>query len=48
MKELFTTGTTKGFIDRMITFDEFNQLIGLDHVLKEESYYYRELLEPAS
>jgi len=48
MKELFTTGTTKGFMDRMITFDEFNQLIGLDHVLKEESYYYRELLEPAS
>ena len=48
MKELFTTGTTKGFMDRMITFDEFNQLIGLDDVLKEESYYYRELLEPGS
>jgi len=48
MKELFTRGTTKGFMDRMITFDEFNQLIGLDDILKEQSYYYRELFELGS
>ena len=45
MEELMTTGTTKGFMDRMITFSDFNQLIGLDEVRKKESHYYKELFE---
>ena len=43
MEELMATGTTKGFMDRMITFSDFNQLIGLDVVRKNESHYYKEL-----
>jgi carboxyvinyl-carboxyphosphonate phosphorylmutase len=43
MEELMTTGTTKGFMDRMITFSDFNQLIGLDEIREKESHYYKEL-----
>jgi len=43
MEELMTTGTTKGFMDRMITFSDFNQLIGLDDIREKESHYYKEL-----
>jgi carboxyvinyl-carboxyphosphonate phosphorylmutase len=44
MGELMTTGTTNGFLDKMITFSEFNQLIGLNEIKKMESHYYRGLL----
>jgi DNA-binding MltR family transcriptional regulator len=38
-------GTTKSFTDRMICFDDFNTLIGLDKIRELESYYYRDLFE---
>jgi carboxyvinyl-carboxyphosphonate phosphorylmutase len=48
MEELITKGTTKGFMDKMITFNDFNQLIGLDEIRKKESYYYKDLFEQNS
>lgn len=48
MEELITKGTTKGFLDKMITFNDFNKLIGLDEIRKKESYYYKDLFEQNS
>lgn len=48
MEELITKGTTKGFMDKMITFNDFNKLIGLDEIRKKESYYYKDLFEQNS
>ena len=45
MAELSRTGTTAGYLDRMITFDEFNRLIGLEDIRAKEAHYYKELLE---
>ena len=46
LRELWQTlkeeGTTKNFTNRMIHFDEFNKLIGLDKIRERESYYYRD------
>lgn len=38
-------GTTRSFTDRMVCFDDFNTLIGLDKIRELESYYYRDLFE---
>jgi methylisocitrate lyase len=35
-------GSTKHWLDKMIPFDEFNTLIGLDKVRKLESHYYKD------
>ncbi len=40
MKELKKTGTTAGFMDRMIYFEEFNKLVGLPKIRKIEKDYY--------
>ena len=40
MSELDTTGTTAGFRDRMVSFDEFNQLIDLDRLRSLERSYF--------
>jgi len=45
MEELMAKGTTRDFIGQMITFPEFNQLIGLNEIRKKEGYYYKELLK---
>ena len=45
MEELISKGTTKSFIGQMITFPDFNQLIGLNEIRKKENYYYEELLK---
>jgi len=45
MEELFKTGTTGGCTDRMITFSEFNKMVGLDEVRANETRYYKELFE---
>jgi carboxyvinyl-carboxyphosphonate phosphorylmutase len=37
--------TTRSFTDRMICFDDFNTLIGLDKIRELESFYYRDLFE---
>lgn len=39
---LKTEGTTKTFMDRMIRFDAFNALVGLDEIRKRETGYYRD------
>jgi methylisocitrate lyase len=41
--ELKKEGTTRKWMDRMICFDDFNQLVGLDKVRERESYYYKDL-----
>jgi 2-methylisocitrate lyase-like PEP mutase family enzyme len=38
-------GTTRRFTDRMICFDDFNTLVGLDKIRELESFYYRDLFE---
>jgi len=43
MKELITTGTTREFMDKMITFDDFNKLMGLNEIRKQEIYYYKDV-----
>lgn len=41
MKELAATGTTAGFNSRMVSFDEFNRLIGLDRLRSLERRYFQ-------
>ncbi len=36
---LHQTGTTVGFEDRMVKFDEFNRLVGLEEIRKKEEEY---------
>ncbi len=43
MQELITTGTTGKFMDKMITFEDFNELIGLTEIRKQERFYYKDL-----
>ena len=38
-------GNTKHWQDRIIPFDEFNTLVGLDKIRELESFYYRDLFE---
>lgn len=38
-------GSTKHWQDKIISFDEFNTLVGLDKIRELESYYYRDLFE---
>lgn len=45
MDALFKTGTTAGSMDQMITFADFNHLVGLEKVRATETYYCRELFE---
>ncbi len=39
MSQLKAWGTTRGFIDRMVTFSEFNQLVGLAEIADAERRY---------
>ncbi|MEA3359069.1 MAG: oxaloacetate decarboxylase [Thermodesulfobacteriota bacterium] len=41
MTELATTGTTAGFSSQMVSFNEFNDLIGLDHLRSLERKYFQ-------
>lgn len=45
MEELISKGTTAGYINKMITFNDFNQMIGLGEYLDKEKYYYSNLLK---
>ena len=45
MEELYTTGSTIGSIDTMISFDNFNQLLGLVEIREKESFYYNEIFK---
>lgn len=41
-------GTTKHFLDKIISFDEFNALVGLDKIREKESYYYQDVIQKLS
>jgi carboxyvinyl-carboxyphosphonate phosphorylmutase len=45
MQELSTRGTTSGCTERMITFSDFNELVGLEKVRAKEAYYYKDLYD---
>ena len=38
-------GTTQHWLDKIIPFNEFNTLIGLDKIREKESFYYKDLFE---
>lgn len=40
MEELMGHGTTRLFMDKMITFNDFNELVGLPQLREKESSYY--------
>jgi len=44
MKELKNNGTTKGYMDRMYHFNDFNKLMGVERFLEKESSYLKSLL----
>jgi 2,3-dimethylmalate lyase len=44
--ELLRVGTTAPFHDRMIEFEEFNNLVGLPRIREEEKRYYAHLEDP--
>ena len=35
-------GTTRSFVDRMVRFDDFIRLVGLDGIRERESHYYKD------
>jgi methylisocitrate lyase len=39
MEELMTSGSTAGCMDKMITFEDFNQLLGLDKIREKENFF---------
>ena len=41
-EELIRTGTTAGFEDRMMRFDEFNRLVGLEGIREKEAAYIKD------
>ena len=45
MKELKNHGTTKGYMDRMYHFHDFNKLMGVEKFLEKEISYLKSLLE---
>jgi len=47
MEELHLKGITRGYLDKMILFDDLNRLAGLYKVREIEAYYYRDLLSQA-
>ncbi|MEW6264499.1 MAG: oxaloacetate decarboxylase [Thermodesulfobacteriota bacterium] len=45
MEELATRGTTTGCLDKMITFNDFNELVGIEAIRATERRYYQELFD---
>jgi 2-methylisocitrate lyase-like PEP mutase family enzyme len=45
MRELKEKGTTESFLDRMITFTSFNELVGLPDIRKKEEDYLKGLFQ---
>lgn len=41
-------GTTKHWLDKIISFDEFNTLVGLNKIREKESYYYKDVFQKLS
>lgn len=47
MRELRATGRTHAALDRMISFAEFNQMVGLQQIREAEAHYYQNLRSAA-
>jgi methylisocitrate lyase len=45
---LKNNGSTKHWQDKIIPFNEFNTLVGLDKIRERESYYYKDVFEKLS
>ena len=45
METLYKTGSTADYLDKMIKFDEFNKLMGLDEIREIEQHYYKDVLK---
>ncbi|HUO40772.1 MAG TPA: hypothetical protein VMU34_24320 [Mycobacterium sp.] len=45
-KGLLRTGSTAGYDDKMIEFEEFNRLVGLPKIRAAEEHYYSEVKDP--
>lgn len=43
MEEIRRNGTTKAFMQRMIVFEDFNRLVGLEKIRQNEASYYKDL-----
>lgn len=41
MQEIKNTGTSRGYLDRMVDFNRFNQIIGLEDLRSLESSYFK-------
>jgi carboxyvinyl-carboxyphosphonate phosphorylmutase len=48
MTELFKTGTTRGYADRLIDFNDFNRLVGLEDIREAERHYYQSIFDRSS
>jgi 2,3-dimethylmalate lyase len=48
MSELFKTGTTRGYADRLIDFNDFNRLVGLEDIREAERRYYQSIVDRSS
>lgn len=48
MAELYQSGTTRGYADRLIDFNEFNRLVGLEDVRETEKRYYQSIVDRPS
>jgi carboxyvinyl-carboxyphosphonate phosphorylmutase len=44
MKELKERGTTESFLDRIIPFSHFNELVGLQDIRKKEEFYLKGII----
>jgi methylisocitrate lyase len=44
MEELYRTGTTRNYMDKMILFDDLNRLVGLEKVREIEAFYCKGIL----
>jgi 2-methylisocitrate lyase-like PEP mutase family enzyme len=38
-------GSTKHWLDKMIPFNEFNTIVGIEKIREKESYYYKDIFE---
>ena len=45
LEGLKKNGSTKTWLDKIIPFNEFNTLVGLDKIREKESYYYKDIFE---
>jgi methylisocitrate lyase len=43
MEDLYHTGTTRNYMDKMIQFEDLNRLVGLEKVRELEAFYYKGL-----